>query len=203
MDTKLQTSFIPKKPIISSGKLERQVRPTDFFSLIVNVLLVIALLASVGAFAYQWYLSNRIKTLDTQLAQMEKVFEPELIAELARVDSRLKSAKEILGDHISAITFFEFLEATTFQSVQFTSFSYALESNSITVEVGGKAKNYSTLVLQSDKFLNSKYVQNVVFSNLDLDSTGNVIFSIALQLDKNELLYKNNIQTLSFEGFPF
>ncbi|MCK5059625.1 MAG: hypothetical protein KAR00_00550 [Candidatus Pacebacteria bacterium] len=203
MDTKFQTSFIPKKPIIPSGKAEHNVHPTNFFSLLTSVLLVITLLAAAGVFAYQGYLSNRIKTLDTQLAQMEETFESELITELSHIDSRLKSAKSILENHLSTVSLFELLEAITLQDVQFTNFDYTLGSNGITVEMSGKARNYSTLVLQSDEFVNSKDVRSIVFSNLDLDSTGNVLFRLALQINKTGFLYKNSIQTLSFEGFPF
>jgi hypothetical protein len=203
MDTKFQTSFIPKKPVISSGRVEHRARSIDFFSLLANMSIVIILLASAGVFGYKFYLKDKIETLDTQLAQMGQTFGTDLITELTRVDNHLKSAKKILDNHISIITLFEFLGAKTFQDVQFTNFHYELGPNGVTVQMNGKAKNYSTLVLQSDELVNSKYVQSVVFSNLDLDPSGKVIFSIELQLDKAGFLYTNNTNTLSFDGFPF
>lgn len=203
MDTKFQTSFIPQKPVVPSSKIPHARKPTGFFSLIATLVFLASFLATGGVFFYKGYLSGRITSLSNQLDRMRASFEPELIDELSRLDTRLKTSSTLLSEHLSTSSFFEWLESITLQNVQFTNFKYESTQGGLIVEMRGQARNYVTLVRQSDILAESTYVRRSVFSNLDLDSNGNVLFSLAITFDPAGILYKDSLQSLSFEGFPF
>lgn len=207
MDPKFTQSFIPKKPIVAQGRVDHTVhRQTALMPFVGTVIFVLALLASGGVFGYQQYLVQQIKDLDSKLVQAQSSLDSdEVVDTLIALDGRLKSAHKILLEHISTTAFFELLQSLTLQNVQFTSFSYTISSleGGIVIEMKGKAKNYATLVLQSDVLDESEQVKSSTFANLDLDGEGNVLFSLNIVFDAKSLLYKDSLQSLSFSGFPY
>ena len=203
MDTKFQTSFIPQRPVVPSSKISHTKRTTGFFSLLATLIFLTSLLAAGGVFFYKGYLAGNIKSLGNQLDRMKASFEPQLIDELSGLDARLKTGSTLLSKHLSTSSFFEWLESITLQNVQFTDFKYEASSTGLKIEMRGRARNYVTLVRQSDILAENTHVRKSVFSNLDLDSNGNVLFSLAVTFNPEGILYKDSLQSLSFEGFPF
>lgn len=169
------------------------------------IVFVVAILAGAAVFSYKSYLSNRIQSLDMELSELRASFNTDLINELIDLDNRLKAARSLLSQHLSVSAFFELLQSLTVQNVQFTDFSYEILplDGDVAVFMKGKARNYTTLVLQSDILSTNKSVKRSVFSNLDLDPDGNVVFRLSLVFNARDLLYKDTFQTLSLEGFPY
>lgn len=212
MDPRFQkTTFIPQKPIIpgttriTHTSVTRKKESMGLLSLASIIVFVIAILVSVGAFSYTNYLTNRIQTLDKELSTLQASFDTNLIDELIDVDNRLKAARALLSQHLSVSAFFELLQSLTLQNVQFTDFSYETLplDGDIAIFMKGKARNYTTLVLQSDILSQNKSVKRSVFSNLDLDPDGNVVFRLSLVFAAHDILYEDTFNTLSFDGFPY
>ena len=207
MDPKFTQSFIPQKPLIPQGRVGHTIRrrQNELAPLISVTVFVIALLGSAGAYGYQQYLLGHIKDLDSKLKETKSSLDSETIDRLTALDGRLKLANSLLLEHVSTTALFELLQSLTLQNVQFTDFNYtitALEGD-INLEMGGKAKNYTTLVLQSDVLAESEQVKRFTFSDIDLDSDGNVVFKLSAVFDKKSLLYKDSLQSLSFGDFPY
>jgi hypothetical protein len=57
--------------------------------------------------------------------------------------------------------------------------------------MSGSASSYTSIALQSDMFGRNKYFQDVVFSNLQLDSAGNVGFDLEFTVDPAYVNYKS------------
>ena len=57
--------------------------------------------------------------------------------------------------------------------------------------MGGQARNYSYVALQSDILGNNKYVSQHIFSDLNLDGSGNVTFNLSAVINPSLLSYKS------------
>ncbi len=178
--------------------------PVGFFALVVLLIVAVAILGSAGVFFYGEYLVGARGELDQRLAAARVAIEPDTLSELMRVGRRLSVAQELLSKHISVSSFFEFLQLVTVRSVQFTNFRYSVDPRRglLNVDMDGNAPDYATLVFQSDTFSQHSDVSGVTFFDLDLDTKGDVTFSLKLTLDPAKFLFKNNLQAISF-GFPY
>jgi len=189
LDTNNQ-SFIPKK--VSDDKKISIHRPTNLFFLITLIIFLMTVLASVGVFFYKSYLKNRIEEDSIMLEREKGNFDVASIEVLSDLDKRLKSGRELLDKHLDLTGLFDFLEKNTLNNVRFKSFDFVFGNDGLVLTMDGVAKNYSAIVLQSDVFGDSGLIENPIFSDLDVDKDGNVIFNFTSTVDKSLVSYKNN-----------
>lgn len=201
MDQNFQTSFIPKKPIIKEPvAAERPVGILLIFSLF---LLFTVLIGTGGLYFYKLTLAKGITTKEAELVLAKNRFEPKKITELQVLGKRLNAANEILSKHITIIPVFTALQDLTMKTVRYTNFSYDLgtgDAKNITIKLSGVAIGYRDLALQADLFATRDIGKNFidpVFSNLSLDTNGNVLFDLEFSVDPSFVNYK---QDLSIEN---
>jgi hypothetical protein len=191
MDTKPQSSFIPKKPS-EAGALSRS---GGLFPFIANMLFVVALIASVAVFAYDKYLSAQIGKMDEALSAARTAIQPDLINQLVRSDKRVISATQLVESHVTISSFFELLQSITLQNLQFTSFSFGSgEGGTIAVSMKGEARTYATVALQAKIFNDNENFVNPQFSNLDLNDKGDVVFSFKSQINPKIISYVEKLR---------
>jgi hypothetical protein len=191
MDTKFQTSFIPKKAIIS-GTNRGQSKPVNILLVIAVMIFLLALSLAGGVFGYKKMLISRINGMNSDLSRAKNSFEPESIKKWNRLDQRIDSATKILSAHTAVSPIFDFLENDTLATVKFENFSYSLRDNGeSSLTMTGRAKNFGSVALQSDIFGQEKYIKNPVFSNLNPDQTGDIVFNFTSTLDPALVSYKN------------
>ncbi len=200
MENSFQTSFIPKKPISSVVSTKE---PKSLFAIIATFLLVISILAPVGLFFYKAYLTKQREALSVSLLVARDSFEKDTIEELGLFDKRIEISKQILNNHIISSPLFALLGGITIPTIQYTSFSQQVSDKGFSVSLEGKAKDYKSIVIQSDVFSSAKgsSFKNVLFSNLTKDSNNNVSFNLKFEIDPNLLSYKNNVSLNQTGGF--
>ncbi|MEX2052556.1 MAG: hypothetical protein WD991_02600, partial [Candidatus Paceibacterota bacterium] len=124
-------------------------------------------------------------------------FEPAKITQLQTLDKRLKSSQEILDKHIVVSPLFAILGDITMKTVRYTEFSYELGTDKdakIIVKMSGEAVGYKSIALQSDLFTKEKRLIDPVFSNLELDNNGNVIFELEFSVAPELVNYKEMLK---------
>jgi len=184
-------SFIPKKTLSEQGKKKRRTFGL-FFG--VSIIIFILTIAIAGAtYSYRSFLENRISNMAQSLERAKQAFEPSLILELKRLNARINSASDTLANHIALSEFLGLLEGSTLKTVQFSRFDYEVSGDMVQISLRGKARNYSSVALQSDLFGESKFIKNPIFSNLGLDQNGNVTFDVTADIDSSLILYKESI----------
>jgi hypothetical protein len=199
MDKEFQTTFIPKKSLTEeslpaqSSLQKRGVQPIGIFSAIAMVLFFVGIAASGGAFAYEKYLDNRIVTLRQSLEKAEKAFEPSLIIELQKLDTRLRTAEILLSRHISVSPVFRLIEDATLQSVQYDSFEYVFEGGKADVSMTGIAQNYRTVAEQSLVLGDNRFIDNHIFSNFTLNNKARVVFNLGLSVSPDLVLFEKSL----------
>lgn len=185
-----QTSFIPKKSL--SKDIAPREEPIGIFTLLATLIFFVSLLGGVGVYFYKILLSNTIKSDSASLERAQKAFEPSLIVELERLNTRIEAAKEILANHIVVTPVFKLLENSTIPDVRYSKFSYDYSGpDKINLNLDGQARSYAFVAVQSDIFGKDKYFKDHVFSNLNLDNVGNVTFNFQSAIDPALVLYKS------------
>jgi hypothetical protein len=194
MESKISTSFIPKKVLNTAPKRDKGSNIGIVF-LITLIIFISVIALAVSAFLYQQFLVQDINRKKSSLERARAAFDPNLIQELSRLDDRIQASNSILDNHQIVSSLFDLLENITLKSISFDNFSYKTdEAGRVSIVMDGRASNFSSVALQSDVFSDSKFIEEPIFSNLNLDNKGNVIFNFAAFINPQLVLYKNFIQ---------
>lgn len=193
METKFQTSFIPKTSIVPNTEFHPR-KQTSLFLVISFFLFLISVLLGGLAFGYHRYLDGQKTQITNDLQKNVQYFEEDTIRRYARLDQKIDSAKLLFEKHIALSYFLDFLSKETLKSVRFLDFSYMLDENgqSADIVLNAQASGYNAVAYQSQLLGEQSSLKKIIFSNLDLDKTGNVIFKLALTLDSTFVYYKKN-----------
>ncbi len=189
MEGKLQTSFIPKQPLVEN-KAKKAPVSVSLFSVLAWFIFIIVALASVGVFLYQGFLAKSIASKNAELTNRIKSFDVSSIDHFVQLNSRMQAANALLDNHRAVSTLLDLIANNTVQSVQFTDLKYTSDdTGKLTLSLGGKAPNFASVALQSDTFSAKPYLQNQVFSNLGLDVDGGVLFKFTATIDQSVIKY--------------
>ncbi len=199
MEGNLQTSFIPKKPLIDT---KRRSSSRNIFSIIGWFVFIIALLISAGVYAYSYYLTGTITKMNADLNQKVNSFDNSSVDQLASLDSRIETAKNILNSHTIVSKLFDLIGQSTLKSVQFKSFSYTSPESgkAAVITLNGKAPDFSSVALQSDTFSKESYLKNQIFSDLALDKDGGVNFRFTGTVNSGDFKYTDYVHQLQQAG---
>ena len=193
MENSFQTSFIPKKPIVST-KTDKE--PKSLFRLITIVILAVSVLSVVTLFVYKMYLNNQEQVSAKSLRLTRDTFEKSTIDELELFDKRTASAKQILSKHLVFSPLFTALGEVTIPTIQYTSFTeQSTDKGAFSVSISGIAQDYRSIALQADMFAGAKgrYFNNVLFSNLVKDKDNNITFSLDFDVSPELLSYGRGV----------
>jgi hypothetical protein len=181
----------------------RSSAPISLFSLIGIVLFVVTLAVGGAAFFYQGVLKNQITESEATLNQAKEAFDPELINEIVRLDTRIETAKTLLAGHTSVTPLFDYISTITLQTVRFRNFSFAyLAPDKIIVTMQGQGQSYASVALQSDLLDEQKYLRETSVGDMSLEPTGLVSFSVSTVIDPVLLSYDQSINPMTSTSSP-
>lgn len=191
MDPQPGASFIPKKPLISG--VQRSSGGFGGLLLLVSLVLFIGSIVLAGVvFAYQQYLGGLIASRSNSLTLAQEAYDPAVLQNLIRLDSRIKNAQNVMKSHVAPSAVFTFLENATLQKVRFTSFDYQAGGNgNASLTLAGEAPDFATVALQSDTFGGSRVLKDILFSDLIVSDSGKVGFTVHAAVDPSFILYSN------------
>ena len=128
METKFQTSFIPKKPILS----ETTPKAHHSVSIFVLISVLVFIISIAGAGFVIFWKSVLLKTqsdYQQTLTKNESQFDLTTINTLRRVNAKIDIAKQLLGKHIAVTEIFGIMGALTAQNSEFTSLSITVPAS--------------------------------------------------------------------------
>jgi len=194
-EIKYNTSFIPKKPVSSpSGSSFRKKGP-GLMSIIGMFFFFLSILGVAGVIGWKIQTEKTIEWQQDQLRIARSQFDERTIAEATRLNQRINSVKTLLDNHVAPSNIFSLIESKILRTVSFNSLKYATnEDGTINITATGKAAGFESVVLQSDELGQSDF-RDVIFSNVQPDDSGQTVgFSMNSSIEKNIVLYKNNIK---------
>ena len=196
MNSKIRSSFIPKKAIATKSSTLKKYRSFNILTFVATIVFVVSLAASGGVFIYERLIENSIDQKGIELDSARQTIDIGLINEFKALDRKLRTAEELLGRHTAMTLFFDFLESSTLQNVQYNEFNYEFNTDGvIIINMEGIARSFNSLTLQSDIFRDSNIILNPVFSDLSLDESGNVQFNVSARIDPSFVLYRNTFES--------
>lgn len=209
METKFQTSFIPKKPLpvvgvqgANVGISSHKVAHSGSLFLNISILLfVISLGAGGGVYAWKTYQLSNQEYYKQQLVERQKQFNPELIQQLKLMNTKIDNAKQLLSKHMALSNIFGIISQLTIENVRFLSMDVSTvnkeEGNAgdIRVSLSGYGTNLSAVAFQAkvlselEKYNLRNIVKNPVVSEPELDTGGAVSFDIKAVVDPSTIIY--------------
>lgn len=200
METKFQTSFIPKAPVTES--LSRRSSGTGFLFLIAFILFIASAASAGGVYFYAQILDKKIEEGNKELTANKNIFNPNEVQDLSRLNDRINAAYTLLQNHVALTDLFDVIGQVTLQNVQFTNFSYSNSGgDKISLNMNGKANSYETVALQaraltdpSMKFKNA--FKSPILGDISTDRQGNRSFSLSSGIDSKVVSYYRLIKDL-------
>lgn len=194
MEVKMQTSFIPKKPIIESNSGNSGI---SLFFLISVILFIVAVALAGGVWLWQKSLVAQVEKDKIDLAAVKDSYEEGTIKPLIRLNDRIEESKNLLANHVAVHPVFVLLEENVIRNVQLKTFKFASAGNNkINLELSGVAKNYDALSKQSDAFGAPHlrdYISEPVVSDFSLNQDGTVSFSFKALVNSSLISYEKTL----------
>jgi len=184
MPPSIPTSFVPKHPVYTTAR--RAQGMFGALSLIAFFLAGVALVASLGVFAYERYLTGARDTKAAELADAEQKISHDTVEEFIRLRNRLVSAETLMDEHVILSAFFSLLETLTIQRVRFESLALTVGDDRVAeLKLTGVARNFNALAAESAALSAERTVKRAVFSNIKVGNDGFVGFSLSAILDSD------------------
>ena len=194
MEPKFQTSFIPKKPIVTAqGSGVNVVHNTNILSVIATVVFIVAIMSSVALFVYKNVLTSQIADDDQQITVARTAFQPEKIQELVDANSKITAAAHILDNHVLVSKVLLLFQQLTVKKMRFDDFEYTDTNDTPSVTISGEVQTYNALAEQQSIFLNDQSMINPTFYDFTLADNGYIIFSFTSTFDPSLISYKNSL----------
>ncbi len=191
MDKDFQTSFIPKKSLAEERVTTR--RPASLLVFFATLVFFASLASAAGVYFYRASLIKQVDSMSSQLDKAKARFEPSLITDLENLDRRLSAAESVISSHTVISPIFETLETLTLKTIRYTSMDYEIDKENggvVNIKLRGQSSSgYTPIALQSDMFLQNKYIKDPIFSNLLVDASGKVNFDLEFTVDPTYLSY--------------
>lgn len=206
METKFQTSFIPKKPLVTAANglttPPRHHAAASFFLTLSVIVFVLSLAAVGGAYAWGKVLMSEQAGYQADLATREKQFNTDLISQLKETNVKIDMAKELIQNHLAISEIFKLIGRVTIQNVRFLSMDLSAPTKpggDLTVSLSGYGTSLSAVAFQSD-VLNQleqyglrSIIKNPILSDPALDSSGAVSFGFTASIDPSSLSYESSV----------
>ncbi len=179
MEVKMQTSFIPKKPITET-------RPSggggiSLFLLLAIIIFAVTILTSFGVWIFQKSLTAKIDKLNKSLADSRSSYEEKTITDLIRLNDRIEQSKVLLNKHIAVSPLFTTLENKIVKNIRLKTMKFSTDNTGkMKFTIDGVASSYDALSRQSDIFgdrVLRDFISEPVVSDFSPNIDGSISFN--------------------------
>jgi hypothetical protein len=209
METRFQTSFIPKKPTASAiggVSAPKHAHGASIFMTIATVLFILSLVAAGAVYAWDRYLQSAQNAYKVTLSTREQQFNIDLIEQLKGEKVKIDLARQLLNNHLALSQIFGIIGSLTAENVRFMSMDLTAgkaSSDGIKVDLEGYGTSFAAVAFQSD-VLNQldqyglrNVVKNPVLSNPTVGSNNAVSFGFSATIDPSGLSYEGSVSPSS------
>lgn len=199
METKFQTSFIPKKPLVSDQRIITNNGGTSILMVIASILFLISVAGAIFTVVWINVLNKDREGYTKGLADMESKFPIADIENLRKINAKIDLSKQLLKNHLAIEEIFSIVSQLTTEEVRFNSFSFsapAKDTDGINITLSGVAKNYFAIAFQSDvfgssdKYGSNKILKNPVVSGVNEQENGTISFGFSATLNPDDIRFQ-------------
>jgi len=194
MEVKMQTSFIPKKPVIQDTSEGSGI---SLFLLLAIIIFIVTTALAGGVWLWQKSLVAQTEKEKAELVAAKASYEEDTINSLIRLNDRIEESKVLLSNHIAISPVFLMLEKNILRNIRLKNmkFSYA-GSDKIKLDLSGTASNYDALSKQSDAFGSEtlrKFISQPVVSDFNPTVDGSISFNFTALVDPGLVSYEKTL----------
>lgn len=201
VETRFQTSFIPKKPVASGVSYRSESSGMGALTLIGVLLIVIAGLTSGGLFLYEQSLEKNIAYIDAELVEKRDLLDQDALATFIDLGKKTGNAEMLLNRHVSFSKVTDFFEGIVLRNVRLADITAEISpGKSMKVAFKGEAQGYAAVASQVDALRKANHVTSVEVSNMTLNEKGNVTFSSIVNFDTKIFEGSTSSGEVSFVG---
>ncbi len=195
MPPKFQSSFIPKGPLVSGlnptiGKVSR---PHDLLAILAKGAFALSVVAAILATGYKFYINYSIKEMSAEIERAREELAQGPVGELISLNDRISSASTLVSEHRVVSPIFAFFEAKTPRAVRLNRFEFDMAGKGPALTVSGLAQGYSALAFFAETVYKEPNFREPVFSNIALDTRGNVTFNLTTKIDPTLISYQKSL----------
>lgn len=197
METKFQTSFIPRKPLVPNSAATPPAQGDHANGLLVFIGMVIfglSVASGIVVFGWQKLEKSNIEKNKTQLETNRKQFGSD-IEFLKRFNTKINLTKQLVENHIAASEVFTIISEMVVDNIRFSEFEFALPTDplkdKIQLKMKGEAASLAALAYQSDVINESVKLVDANLSELMIGDKGVVGFGFSATIPVDKIYYKN------------
>ena len=209
MDTKFQTSFIPKNPILVDKSTTRYGGCSSVFTLISIIIFTLSVAGAAFSFIWNQILTKNQKSYREELIKAKENFNTVLIDDLIKTEAKINISKQLLKKHLAVSEVFDIINRLTSDGIRFDSFDFSssgIATDGLKITMKGYGNNLSAVAWQSDVLGQSEtYGKNVtlinpILTDLILDTSGKVAFTFSAMLKSSDVSYENAFPKASVDN---
>ncbi len=205
METKFQTSFIPKKPLTqasTSSSSERSGGTTSILLLIGVFIFAVSALAAGGVYGYQVFLTSKQNDYAQSLKSLQSNINVQQIATMKIMANKIDLAQKVLDSHVAVSQVFDIISKLTASNIRFTALDLQVQTDktkTVKISLDGYAPSYDALAFQGDQLGHLEnldlrnVISNPVIQNPIQNQNSTVSFTMTANISPDSLLYKNII----------
>ena len=190
----MQTSFIPKKPIIESQSSGSGV---SLFLILSIIVFIVTISLAGGVWLWRESLIKQIEKDKQDLVAAKESYEEDTINPLIRLNDRIEESKNLLAKHLAVTPVFTMLEKNVLKNIRLKSLKFSFSgSDKIGIDLMGMASSYDALSKQSDAFGGEnlrKFISEPVVSDFSPNIDGSISFKFTASVDPSLVSYENII----------
>jgi len=191
MEVKMQTSFIPKKPIVEASSSGSGV---SLFLLLSIIIFIVAVALALGVWLWQGSLVKQIAQAKLDLVAAKSSYEEDTINPLIRLSDRISESQTLLANHLAVSPVFLLLEKNVLKNVRLKTMKFSFTGkDQIKIDLSGTASNYNVLSKQSDAFGREDlrpYISQPVISDFSPTPDGSVAFNFTAMVNPKLVSYE-------------
>jgi hypothetical protein len=183
----IPTSFVPRQP--SQDTKRSRATGHNLFLVVALFVAGLAVIAAVGTYAYDKYLTHVLESKAEALALAQREVNVEQVEGFVRLRDRLVVGQDLLENHMALSQVFDVLESRTLGTVRFSTLELVVaDDHTARIDIDGTARNFNALAAQSNAFAAEKGIRRAIFSNIVVNKDNTVRFRLTADLDPRLLV---------------
>ncbi len=165
-------------------------RPHDLLAILAKGAFALSVVGALLATGYKFYINYSIKEMGAEIERAREELAQGPVGELISLNDRISSAATLVAEHRVASPIFAFFEAKTPRTVRLNRFDFEMAEKGPVLAVSGLAQGYSALAFFAETINKESNFRDPVFSDIALDTRGNVSFNLTAKIDPALLSYQ-------------
>ena len=189
MPNPLETSFIPKQPLLKVEGTSKRSEPINVALIAALIVFFVTLSVAGGLMLWKNKVVKTVEAKGVELQDAEKNFNIDDINMYKHLQTSLETAKRLVDNHTIFSVAFDLIEEQTAKNIALTSLGFSQSPQGVSITLEGNAPSYGALYFQVASWKKmTPVVKSVDLSSFTLDEMSGIVgFSTKILIDESYL----------------